>query len=212
MGGTAGTAILFSVLFAEIPNRLKDAFADPALMGPLQEAMAKTAIALKTDPSSVNPNDKQIFDLLSSGSPAAIGDSLNGDTSFLTGASPALADPFLVGFSNSVVGVYWIGLVVVIIAFVLSWFLKAVPLRQKSAMQEAADENAAMMAERAAEMTGAMVSVGMEAEVLQSENEADAASGSAGAKSGASSASGSSAKKASSATRAPKKPPASKSE
>jgi hypothetical protein len=79
-------------------------------------------------------------------------------------------------------------------------------------MQEAADENAAMMAERAAEMTGAMVSVGMEAEVLQSENEADAASGSAGAKSGASAASGSSAKKASSATRAPKKPPVSKSE
>jgi EmrB/QacA subfamily drug resistance transporter len=192
MGGTAGTAILFSVLFAEIPNRLKDAFADPALMGPLQEAMAKTAVALKTDPSSVNPNDKQIFDLLSSGNPAAIGDSLNGDTSFLTGASPALADPFLVGFSNSVVGVYWIGLVVVIIAFVLSWFLKAVPLRQKSAMQEAADENAAMMAERAAEMTGAMVSVGMEAEVLQSENEADAASGSAamnGARSGSPSAS-----------------------
>jgi hypothetical protein len=196
-------------LFAEIPTRLQAAFTDPALMGPLQEAMKKTAIELTVDPAAVNPSDKQIFDLLSSGDTAAIGDALNGDTSFLTGASPALADPFLVGFSNAVVSVYWIGLIVVAIAFVLSWFLKAVPLRQKSAMQEAADDNAAMMAEKAAEMTGAMVSVGMEAEVLQGENEEDAK---VAAKSGASAASGASAKKASSATRAPKKPPASKSE
>ena len=174
MGGTAGTAILFSVLFNEIPNKLKEAFTNPTITGPLGDAMKQTGIALATDPTSVSPNDKQIFELLSSQNPAAIGDALNGDTSFLTGANPALANPFLIGFSEAVVSVYWIGLVVVIIAFAISWFVKAVPLRQKSAMQEAADDNAAMMAEKAAEMTGAMVSVGMEAEVLQAENEADA--------------------------------------
>jgi EmrB/QacA subfamily drug resistance transporter len=174
MGGTAGTAILFSVLFTEIPNKLKEAFANPTITGPLEAAMRQTGAALASDPDSVSPNDVQIFELLSSQDPAAIGNALNGDTSFLTGANPALANPFLVGFAESVVAVYWIGLVVVVIAFVLSWFVKAVPLRQKSAMQEAADENAAIMAEKAAGMTGAMVSAGMEAEVIEAENKADA--------------------------------------
>jgi predicted MFS family arabinose efflux permease len=174
MGGTAGTAILFSVLFNEIPTKLKEAFANPAITGPLEDAMRQTGAALASDPESVSANDTQIFELLSSQDPAAIGNALNGDTSFLTGANPALANPFLVGFSESVVAVYWIGLVVVIVAFGLSWFVKAVPLRQKSAMQEAADENAAIMAEQAAGMTGAMVSAGMEAEVIEAENRADA--------------------------------------
>jgi EmrB/QacA subfamily drug resistance transporter len=174
MGGTAGTAILFSVLFTEIPNKLKEAFANPTITGPLEAAMRQTGAALASDPDSVSPNDVQIFELLSSQDPAAIGNALNGDTSFLTGANPALANPFLVGFAEAVVAVYWIGLVVVVIAFVLSWFVKAVPLRQKSAMQEAADENAAIMAEKAAGMTGAMVSAGMEAEVIEAENKADA--------------------------------------
>jgi hypothetical protein len=174
MGGTAGTAILFSVLFTEIPNKLKEAFANPTITGPLEAAMRQTGAALASDPDSVSPNDVQIFELLSSQDTAAIGNALNGDTSFLTGANPALANPFLVGFAESVVAVYWIGLVVVVVAFVLSWFVKAVPLRQKSAMQEAADENAAIMAEKAAGMTGAMVSAGMEAEVIEAENKADA--------------------------------------
>ena len=201
MGGTAGTAILFSVLFSEIPNKLKDAFTNPALTGPLQDAMKTTGIALATDPASVSPNDKQIFELLSSQDTAAIGDALNGDTSFLTGANPALANPFLVGFSEASVAIYWIGFIVIAVAFVLSWFLKAVPLRQKSAMQEAADENAAIMAERAAEMVGAAVTPGMEAEVIQAEGRADKA-----AKARAS------ATKVSAAKPAPKKPRASRSE
>jgi hypothetical protein len=138
--------------------------------------MTTTGLALATDPASVSPNDTKIFELLSSNDPAAIGDALNGDTSFLTGANPALANPFLVGFSEATVSVYWIGLGVVVVAFILSWFVKAVPLRQKSAMQEAADDNAALMAEQAAEMTGSMVSPGMEAEVLEAENKADTAS------------------------------------
>jgi EmrB/QacA subfamily drug resistance transporter len=174
MGGTAGTAILFSVLFTEIPNKLKEAFANPTITGPLEAAMRQTGAALASDPDSVSPKDVQIFELLSSQDPGAIGNALNGDTSFLTGANPALANPFLVGFAESVVAVYWIGLVVVVVAFVLSWFVKAVPLRQKSAMQEAADENAAIMAEKAAGMTGAMVSAGMEAEVIEAENKANA--------------------------------------
>lgn len=155
MGGTAGTAVLFSVLFANIPGMLKNAFATPAIQ-------AGVANALKDPAVLANPANAQILALYKD--PSAIGSSLNGDTSFLNNASPALAEPFLVGFSEAVVSVYWIGLAVVLAAFILSWFLKAVPLRQKSAMQEAADEDAAaaavLNAEQAADMMGSMVEPG----------------------------------------------------
>jgi hypothetical protein len=39
--------------------------------------------------------------------------------------------------------VFWVGALVVLLAFLLSFFLKATPLREKSAVQEAADARAA---------------------------------------------------------------------
>ncbi len=64
------------------------------------------------------------------------------DTSFLKGADPRLAKPFLQGFNASAVQVYWVALLVVLIAFVLTLFFKTPPLRSKSALQEAADDKA----------------------------------------------------------------------
>jgi EmrB/QacA subfamily drug resistance transporter len=61
------------------------------------------------------------------------------DTSFLNGATPALTKPFKVGFNTSVVGIYWIGLGVIGIAFLLALFFRPPPLRKTSAMQERAD-------------------------------------------------------------------------
>ncbi|PYY37558.1 MFS transporter [Curtobacterium sp. MCPF17_046] len=61
------------------------------------------------------------------------------DTSFLNGADPRLSRPFLVGFSDSAVTVYWVGLAVVLVAFVLTWFFRVPPLRKTSALQEQAD-------------------------------------------------------------------------
>ncbi|WP_345763007.1 MDR family MFS transporter [Diaminobutyricibacter sp. McL0608] len=75
----------------------------------------------------------------SAGSANAAGGGALDDTSFLKGANPALAKPFLQGFSASAVAVYWVALIVVLIAFVLSLFFKTPPLRSKSALQEAAD-------------------------------------------------------------------------
>jgi EmrB/QacA subfamily drug resistance transporter len=86
-----------------------------------------------------------------SGGGSRTGGALDGDTSFLTHATRALKEPFLVGFSNGMVTVFWVGLAVVALAFLLSWFLKATPLRAKSALQEAADR---------AHEGGAMVSPG----------------------------------------------------
>ncbi|MDH2445192.1 DHA2 family efflux MFS transporter permease subunit [Amnibacterium sp. CER49] len=69
--------------------------------------------------------------------------STTSDTSFLNGADPRLSKPFLTGFNSSATGIYWVGLIVILIAFVLSLFFKVPPLRQRSALQEQADNAAA---------------------------------------------------------------------
>ena len=62
------------------------------------------------------------------------------DTSFLNGATPALTKAFKVGFNASVISIYWIGLGVILAAFVLSLFFKVPPLRKTSALQQRANE------------------------------------------------------------------------
>ncbi|GAA3340098.1 hypothetical protein GCM10017714_18410 [Curtobacterium pusillum] len=61
------------------------------------------------------------------------------DTSFLTGADSRLTRPFMAGFNASSVTIYWVGLGVILLAFVLTWFFRVPPLRQRSALQERAD-------------------------------------------------------------------------
>ncbi len=68
------------------------------------------------------------------------------DTSFLTGADPRLSRPFLAGFTRSAVGIYWVGLGVLLVAFVLTWFFRVPELRQHSALQEQANRAAAQSA------------------------------------------------------------------
>jgi EmrB/QacA subfamily drug resistance transporter len=91
-----------------------------------------------------------------SGDSSGVGSGALDDTSFLTGATPALTKPILVAFNASAVLVYRVAMWVVIVAFVLSLFFRTPPLRAKSALQEAADD-AALAAKRAADNTGALV-------------------------------------------------------
>jgi hypothetical protein len=84
------------------------------------------------------------------------------DTSFLKGADSALTRPFLVGFNAATIVIFWIGLAVVLLAFVLTWFFKTPPLRQKSALQEQADQAGSIgdleaEAVEAANVSGALV-------------------------------------------------------
>ncbi|MGN8051449.1 MFS transporter, partial [Curtobacterium sp. 22159] len=78
---------------------------------------------------------KQIDNGKSSGDSA----SSTNDTSFLTGADSRLTRPFMTGFNASAVTIYWVGLGVILLAFVLTWFFRVPPLRQRSALQERAD-------------------------------------------------------------------------
>lgn len=68
------------------------------------------------------------------------------DTSFVDGADPRLTRPFLTGFAASAVTIYWVGLGVIALAFVLALFFRPPPLRRTSALQEAADQRAKELA------------------------------------------------------------------
>jgi EmrB/QacA subfamily drug resistance transporter len=149
IGGTLGTAVIFSVLFSRIPQTLAASFARPDLQGDL-------ATALQDREVGADPANARILELLSSKDPSALGGALNGDTSFLNGADQRLAAPFLDGFAEATVSVFWVSLVVVAVAFALSFFLKATPLREKSALQEAHEQNLEVEAQRAADMAGAL--------------------------------------------------------
>ncbi len=151
IGGTLGVAVLFSVLFSRIPQTIADAFASQSVRDGIAEAVA--------DPEVVaDPANAGILKLLQEGqNGGSLGSSLDGDTSFLNGADPRLSAPFLEGFNNATITIYWVGLAVVLVAFVLSFFLKTAPLRAKSALQENADNEAAIAAELAAAEAGAMV-------------------------------------------------------
>lgn len=92
------------------------------------------------------------FDPSASQGSGSIGGSLDGDTSFLNTADPSLSAPFLDGFANATVTVFWVAAVVVAVAFVLSFFLRTQPLREKSAAQEAHDARVARTAEEADEL------------------------------------------------------------
>ena len=105
---------------------------------------------------------KTLADAKGSASKASNG--TTSDTSFLNGADKRLAKPFLVGFNTSVVLVYWIGLGVILLAFIVSLFFKVPPLRKTSALQEQADK--AGLTE-----TGSIRTAFQEAEVALSEAE-----------------------------------------
>ncbi|MBU4464578.1 MAG: MFS transporter [Actinobacteria bacterium] len=96
----------------------------------------------------------------SSGGSSLGGGALN-DTSFLNGADSRLTKPILVAFNASAVLVYWVAMFVVLIAFVLALFFKTPPLRAKSALQEAADDNA-LAAKNAADEVGSMMEPGVD--------------------------------------------------
>jgi len=133
LGGTAGVAVVFSMLYSRLPETLQAAFGR-------QDLRADLAAALEDPSVLADPGNERILGILQN--PAQIGGALNEDSSFLNTADPRLAAPFLDGFSNATTGPFWAALVVVLVALVLALFFKAPPLRQKSAMEEAMQQRA----------------------------------------------------------------------
>jgi hypothetical protein len=138
MGGTLGVAVFISILFNRLPDAIKASLGNKEVVAGLSSAATDSSLPVETQQmaggllaASQNPD---LFDQLSANGP-----DLSTDSSFLTNLDPRVARPFLMGFADSTVAVFVSAAAVVAIAFVLSWFIKALPLRTKSAAEEAAD-------------------------------------------------------------------------
>lgn len=141
MGGTLGVAVFLSTLFNRLPDAIKSAFGNSDVQAgfasaaqdqnlPIaQQLTAQGFMAVAKDPSLLDQ--------------AGGGMDLSSDSSFLNGLDERLARPFLMGFADSAVTVFVCAAAVVAIAFAMSFFIKAEPLRDKSVAVEAAATSAA---------------------------------------------------------------------
>ena len=143
MGGTLGVAVFISILFNGLPDRIADAFKSTTYGDPFNEK-AKEIMAQFMSGKLPADDPNVVFLQAAQADPAALGDKLNGDSSFLSTLDPELARPFLVGFADASVLVFVIAAAVVAVAFLLSFVVKVNPLREKSAAEEKAEAAAAM--------------------------------------------------------------------
>lgn len=136
MGGTLGVAVFISILFNGLKDSIAKAFEDKTVMADV--------MAAAQDPKVMaDANNAEILKAMQgaqTGTDASVlSDKLSTDSSFLSNIDPRLARPFLMGFADSAVSVFLWASVIIAIAFVISFFVKAAPLRDKSAAQEAAE-------------------------------------------------------------------------
>lgn len=131
MGGTLGVAVFISILFNSLGDTIGKAFKNKQILAEITTAAQDPAVL-------ADPNNVEFLQSLADDGGSSLGDQLKTDSSFLNNIDPRLARPFEVGFAESAVQVFVWGSVAVAIAFVLSFFIKAPPLRETSASQEAA--------------------------------------------------------------------------
>lgn len=131
MGGTLGVAVFISILFNSLGDTIGKAFKNKEILADITAAAQDPAVL-------ADPDNVEFLQSLAEGGGSTLGDQLKTDSSFLNNIDPRLARPFEVGFAESAVQVFVWGSVAVAIAFVLSFFIKAPPLRETSAAQEAA--------------------------------------------------------------------------
>ncbi|SMD15387.1 MFS transporter [Kibdelosporangium aridum] len=126
MGGTIGVAVFLSVLFSTVGDKIRDAFTRIAPTPSFQAAL--------TDPAVLaNPDNRQVIEGLQGG---GVGNVLQ-DSSFLQRIDARLARPFLEGFTDSIQMVFLAGMFVMVLAFIVSLFIKEIPLRTGNAIQAA---------------------------------------------------------------------------
>jgi hypothetical protein len=130
VGGSLGTAIFLSILFSNAASNISDEYAKARTTTEFQQA------------ATAHPDQIRLL---------GHGGSLN-DTSFLKGMDRVLAHPFLVGFSDAMDLVFFVGAMVLLVGVVLSACMKEIPLRNVSGQQARA---AAAQRAQAAAMTPA---------------------------------------------------------
>jgi EmrB/QacA subfamily drug resistance transporter len=113
-GGTLGVAVFLSIVYSVAAARIGSAFSQARDSAAFQ-------LAARTHPD-------QLQLLSSAGSNRTLD-----DTSFLGQVSPVLAHPFRVGFSSALTTSFGVGAAVLTVAFVLTLFIREVPLRSTGA-------------------------------------------------------------------------------
>ena len=131
IGGTVGTAVFLSILFSTVGDRIGDALRAAFTRPDFQAALAR-------------PENQAFAGALQSGQ----GFDLD-NTEFLSTLDPALARPFLDGFSGSIDLVFLVGSCVTLVGFVIIWFLREVPLSNRSGLERVKDGEDAAAAEDA---------------------------------------------------------------
>ena len=137
MGGTFGTALFLTVFFSGAADKVGANVSQAAGSPQFQAALR-------------DPANSTIAKALAAMSKGAT-DQLN-DTQFLQHGALILREPFLRGFADAMDRVFLLAALVVIPAFILSFFLKEVKLRMESGLEAQASERArlaALEAERA---------------------------------------------------------------
>ncbi|MGW1810737.1 MFS transporter [Streptomyces sp. NPDC002078] len=149
MGGTAGTAVFLSVLFSTVGDKISSAFRSAAQTPAFQAALHDPAVRH-------NPANAPVLEMFKH--PGAGGGSGSGvldDSSFIQQLDPRLAQPFKVGFTDSMQLVFLIAAAVMVLAFLVAVWTKEVPLRKVSGLEARAAEESAGPGPEPAETTAA---------------------------------------------------------
>ncbi len=150
VGGTLGTAVFLSILFTSAAHKIPAAYTAAEKTASFQQAAA------------AHPNDLKTLQAGMSG-----GGGLN-DTSFLKQIDATIAHPFYTGFANAMDVVFLVGALVLVLALVLAFLLKEVPLRTQSAAQAVRSAADAKTAESDAGSADAMVGTATADAVIES--------------------------------------------
>lgn len=127
LGGALGVAVFLSVLFSTVRDNIFDAFG--------VATRSPEFVAAVRDPEVIdNPANQPFFNAIANND----ADGVLADSSFLRTIDPVLARPFQVGFAESIDLVFLVGAVVVLVGFVVTWFIKEIPLRTQVYAQAAA--------------------------------------------------------------------------
>jgi EmrB/QacA subfamily drug resistance transporter len=128
MGGTAGVAVFLSVLFSTLAEK-----------GSWIGEQIKAVLMSKPELLQLPENA-----ILQQAGPEGIAKLVATDSSFLQTISPEISKPILIAFTESGVNVFTAAAAVIAIGFVLSFFVKEVPLRKMSGVAAKAEEDAKM--------------------------------------------------------------------
>ncbi|MGW2694965.1 MDR family MFS transporter [Streptomyces sp. NPDC001296] len=134
MGGTAGAAIFLSVLFSTVGDKIGAA---------LRAAYRTTGIqAALHDPAVLSdPANKPVLDMLKHPQAAGVnGSGALDDSSFIQHLDLRLAEPFRVGFTDSLHVVFLLVAGVMVLGFLVAVWTKEVPLRRVSGLEARAAE------------------------------------------------------------------------